>query len=456
MSSVRVRGYELSHDVLNVGVDSVDSWKGGCTTHFIFEVLRDVADRLDVKLLDYPLLVRLNPNIPWKTRGNGAVCLRLKIRSNEVEAFEKLLELKLKSYTDGFYDCDPVVALFYGELHSDFSSFYEKALTCVVTLREAHELAQKHDVKVIRMRSGLGLVGALAAIGSLTRGDYTHEILAYREEGAARLIDDSSVWTLEFETWPYTFNNIDPETGRVLLTPHGPDPVLYGVRGEDPQILMKALGILRTYTRPIGHLLFRSNQGTDCHYMRVERIKGVEPYSSISIKGRVASKPTVIKGGHVIFKISDGREELYCAAYEPSGVVRRVAEKLEVDDQVEVCGGVRRFPGLEVLSLNVERLVVLRAREEVVEENPLCPRCGKRLKSMGRSGGYKCKRCRFKSIDSCKLLLRRSRSEVEGVYTPPPRSMRHLAKPLRRYGLEKKGFYESEEMELRRVLILGR
>jgi len=446
----------LSHDVLHVGVDSVDSWRGGCTTHFIFEVLRDVADRLDVKLLDYPLLVRLNPNIPWRTRGNGAVCLRLKVRSNEVEAFERLLELKLKSYTDGFYDCDPVVALLYGELHSDFSSFYEKALSRVVALREAHELAQKHDVKVIRMRSGLGLIGALAAIGSLTRGDYTHEILAYREEGAARLIDDNSVWVLEFETWPYTFNNIDPETGRVLLTPRGPDPVLYGVRGEDPQVLMKALRILRVYTRPIGYLLFRSNQGTDCHYMRVERVEEVEPYSSISIKGGVASKPKVIKGGHVIFKISDGREELYCAAYEPLGIVRRVAEKLEVGDQIEVCGGARRFPGLEVLSLNVERLVVLRAREEVVEENPSCPRCGKRLKSMGRSGGYKCKRCGFKSIDACKLLLRRSRSEVEGVYTPPPRSMRHLAKPLRRYGLEKEGFYECEEMELRRVLILER
>ena len=28
--------------------------------------------------VDYPLLIRLNPNIPWKTRGNAAVCLRLR------------------------------------------------------------------------------------------------------------------------------------------------------------------------------------------------------------------------------------------------------------------------------------------------------------------------------------------------------------------------------------------
>jgi len=28
--------------------------------------------------MDYPYLVRLNPNIPWKTRGNGAVCIHFK------------------------------------------------------------------------------------------------------------------------------------------------------------------------------------------------------------------------------------------------------------------------------------------------------------------------------------------------------------------------------------------
>jgi len=446
----------VSYDVLHVGVDSVDSWMGGCTTHFVFEVLRDVADRLDVKLLDYPLLVRLNPNIPWRTRGNGAVCLRLKIRSNEAATFEKLLELRLRSYTDKSYDCDPAIALLYGEGHEDFSSFYERALTRVVALREALDLAERHDVKVIKTRSGLGLIGALAAIGSLTRGDYTYEVLAYREEGAPRLVDHDSVWALEFETWPYTFNNIDPETGRVLLTPRGPDPVLYGIRGEDPRTLTKALRTLRVYTKTVGYLLFRSNQGTDCHYVRVRSIEEVEPYSSISIDGRVASKPVVMRGGHVIFKLSSGGKEIYCATYKQSGIVRDVAERLEIGDEVEVCGGVRRFPGLEALSLNVERLVVLRAEEEVVEENPLCPRCGKRLKSMGRSGGYKCKKCGFKSSDARKLLLRRSRSEVEGVYTPPPRSMRHLAKPLRRYGLEKEGFYEGKEMELRRVLKLER
>ena len=29
------------------------------------------------EIIGYPRLVRLNPNVPWKTRGNGALCLRV-------------------------------------------------------------------------------------------------------------------------------------------------------------------------------------------------------------------------------------------------------------------------------------------------------------------------------------------------------------------------------------------
>ncbi len=29
------------------------------------------------EIIGYPRLIRLNPNIPWKTRGNGALCLHV-------------------------------------------------------------------------------------------------------------------------------------------------------------------------------------------------------------------------------------------------------------------------------------------------------------------------------------------------------------------------------------------
>src|SRR6266568_4191628 len=60
--------------VLWIGVDDTDSLEGMCTTFLATELVRDLTE--DYDLIGYPRLVRLNPNIPWKTRGNGAICLR--------------------------------------------------------------------------------------------------------------------------------------------------------------------------------------------------------------------------------------------------------------------------------------------------------------------------------------------------------------------------------------------
>ena len=61
--------------VLWIGVDDTDSLQGMCTTFLATEIVRDLTR--DHDLIGYPRLVRLNPSIPWKTRGNGAVCIRV-------------------------------------------------------------------------------------------------------------------------------------------------------------------------------------------------------------------------------------------------------------------------------------------------------------------------------------------------------------------------------------------
>jgi tRNA(Ile2)-agmatinylcytidine synthase len=67
---------------IQVGIDDTDSTRGGCTT-YIVAVLVERLEKLGAAFFDYPYLVRLNPNVPWKTRGNGALSLR-------VECEEKL------------------------------------------------------------------------------------------------------------------------------------------------------------------------------------------------------------------------------------------------------------------------------------------------------------------------------------------------------------------------------
>ena len=57
-----------------VAVDDTDSMKGNCTTFLATEIIREFMDDLD--LIGNPRLVRLNPAVPWKTRGNGSLVMR--------------------------------------------------------------------------------------------------------------------------------------------------------------------------------------------------------------------------------------------------------------------------------------------------------------------------------------------------------------------------------------------
>src|ERR687888_2470981 len=75
--------FSASEEVLHIGLDDTDSLLGRCTTHLAFKITNHLLKKADTQLLDYPLLIRLNPNIPWKTRGNGAICLRVKAKNHE-------------------------------------------------------------------------------------------------------------------------------------------------------------------------------------------------------------------------------------------------------------------------------------------------------------------------------------------------------------------------------------
>ncbi|MGH9987928.1 MAG: tRNA(Ile)(2)-agmatinylcytidine synthase, partial [Nitrososphaeraceae archaeon] len=69
--------------VVHIGLDDTDSTRGKCTTHAAYRITDYLLNHKISEFVDYPLLIRLNPNIPWKTRGNGAVCLRFRTAYHE-------------------------------------------------------------------------------------------------------------------------------------------------------------------------------------------------------------------------------------------------------------------------------------------------------------------------------------------------------------------------------------
>jgi tRNA(Ile2)-agmatinylcytidine synthase len=173
-------------------------------------------------------------------------------------------------------------------------------------------------------------------------------------------------------------------------------------------------------------LLFETNQGTDDHLQR-SPIAHISPFESVIIEGSVVKNPYTIQGGHVLFILKDSTGTIPCAAYEPTKEFRNVVRGLSIGDVVEVYGGVREHP----LTINLEKLHVKHVVSlEEKTENPICPTCGKHMKSKGTNQGYKCVRCNTTSRYA--IVRNKPRTITLGFYEVPVCARRHLSKPLKR------------------------
>lgn len=386
----------------HLAFDDTDSRQGLCTTYLATKFVREFED---FDLLGYPRLVRLNPNVPWKTRGNGALYLRFgegrgpRFPVGEIEGRPVLAHLRGTTVApDDAFEArvrrilragsaldDPSTHPGYAILHRRPSpGLYWRTVRHIVSLEEALAAAAGCG-RIGGFKGGRGRIGALAAASWRPR-DRTYEVLAYRERarwGTPRDVDEASVVELD-RRFPSTFNNYDAPNRHVVLAPNSPCPVLLGIRGERPEDLPRALASLRT--EPVDRwLLFETNQGTDDHLIPTNGAPLV-PRTSVSVEGSVAAGPRTIPGGHVVFALARRRgPPIDCAAYEPSKQLRRVVRGLRPGDAVRVCGAVRDVPR----TINVEKLAVL-------------------------------------------SLMPGRRSLAVGWYEPPVSARRHIAKPLKR------------------------
>jgi len=407
---------------VHLGIDDTDSKKGMCTT-YIGALVRDELKRFS-KVSELRL-VRLNPNIPWKTRGNGAVAMT--IETDDVPRVERTAVDAVREHSALAEEgTNPGVVVLEGEVTPELRDFYYKALRDVVSIEEGTELAAAHSCRVHKFKNGRGIIGALAAIGA-DLSTHTWELTAYREPrnwGKARKVDPASVIEMERATHPYTFNNIDPEPGRILITPRSPCPILLGIRSRREGILEPAMKIINTGEPIERSATFKTNQGTDAHLVQGS-IASAKPFTSLILSGRVMEPPNVVEGGHVIFRIGEDGHSIDCAAYEPTGDFREIVKELRKGDHVKVSGGVKETKSL---TLNLEKLEIIQLEEQTMERNPLCPSCGRRMKSSGKGQGFRCKRCRTKAWVKEKASVERELKT--GVYSVPPRAMRHLSRPI--------------------------
>ena len=424
--------------------DDTDSPDGMCTTYLTTLVLEELSD---LDLLGWPRLVRLNPNVPWKTRGNAAVCLPLghgegrgrlcgrlergDVRwhktGSPVDPAELLDRAAAVVGRNARLECHTTNPGVVASVARPSPALYWRAVREVVPLEEVETELAARGAHWRKFKGGRGVIGASAAMAWRPR-DRTWEVIAYRSPdkvGTPRGIDPESVIDMDRRTRT-TFNNYDPENGHVAIAPGSPCPVLFGIRGDSPAELLSAKDMIQ-WEHPAKWLMYMTNQGTEDHIVR-RKVRDLSPGMSAAVKGSVSATPTTIPGGHVILRLGDGAE-IDAAFYEQSRGMRDAARSLLPGDEVVAYGSVRSSPR----SLNVEKLQVVRLSRHVRKSaNPACAKCGKRMGSMGSGQGYRCKVCGARAPASEAVMEPVVRSVAVGWYEPPVSSRRHLHKPLRR------------------------
>ena len=421
--------------ILNIGFDDTDSPKGMCTTYLAYKLI-DSLKKDKVEFVDYPRLIRFNPNIPWKTRGNGAVSLKIKTK-NPTKIKNKVIRFVTK-FSDLKNGANPGIVFFENEsVPQEFVDFSKQALWQLISRKSTKKFITQHNLQTFHLGNGQGLVGALGAIG-YEFDDHTFELLSYRKKskfGKKRKIVASSVRQMQEKTYPKTFNSFDTKKQRIIFAPHGPDPVFFGIRGEDTASLISASKMIKTNEKPVGHLIFKSNQGTNDHLKNELDIHLLKPYLSGTIIGVVSQDPVIEKGGHVKFSILKENVQITCFVYKPTGITSS-ASQLVKGDLLRLGGGIRKSSTKHGRVLNVEFFEVLKLNNKTVLTNPLCSKCNKKMKSKGRDQGFECIKCGNKASKKIsQVVTRKIKSQL---YIPQISAHRHLTRPHQRINIVNK------------------
>ena len=410
---------------LYIGFDDTDSPDGMCTTYLASHIINRLKDN-GIEIIGYPRLIRLNPFARFKTRGNGGVSFKI-LNDEKVSLAKRIVLEEVEKLS--MFDCDntnPGVVFYDGEITKEMQDYAFRAIYSFITIEEAEEFGKSVGCEIHKFKKGRGIIGSIAAI-SLPLDDFTYELLAYRipeNYGTERRIDVESVYEMDEKTFPDTFENIDYSENYIAIEPKTPCPVLYGIRSNTPEALMRARNIVKVQEPVEQYCIFKTNQHTDMHIQKTGKISDMEQFGCYEVIGTVKNTPKIIDGGHMFFYIFDESGEIECGAYEPTKNFRNIVSKLKPGDVIKVFGGIG-----EQNTFNIEKFQMIKVND-IEYKNPVCE-CGKRMTSAGKNKGFKCKKCGRKIASSKKVPIKIDRFLKNAqFYETPVSARRHLSKPL--------------------------
>lgn len=441
--------------------DDIDTVRGGCTTHFAATIIKLFLSK-GWKLDDFPYLVRLNPDIPWKTRGNAAIVIIFTKEDGEsLSHISNVIEKELKKYISSnepvmgnsqptFLVADYNFLYIYAKfLHKLYKTGLKKNLNVKKIEKELSEIGENINRNIIikSIIGNRGVIGALASIGFIFEPkDYTFELLAYikNKNKDTRYLTDLYQFFLEHEDVT-TFNNIDIYSRKPIITPHGPDPVLFGLRGDNPLILLYLFYEITKYFEVIidSWIIFKTNQGTDAHHTIDNGLSSYSLlYSQYDAVGWKIKKEKILPSGHHIYKITTidqttlSTRNFDLSSYRESLKMREILEKINDNHLFLISGNLRPIHKTSEITINLEKNYVIYRRSKHNHVKPLCIKCFNHLESTGKDGYFRCRKCRYRMKIREKIKLVMKSTITPTILHEPPMYQRHLTKPLRRFGRE--------------------
>jgi tRNA(Ile2)-agmatinylcytidine synthase len=411
-----------------IGIDDTDSRERGmCTTYVAARLAEGV--RAAGGTVERTLLVRLNPAVEHKTRGNAALAVHCDLpsataRDLAADALERA------ETADPRTNPGAVVTGARPEtVPGGAAAVARRAVREYVPLEEVRDLLDSDQFETVERGMGRGLVGATAAVGAWAAfEEWTYECISYRERerwGTERDVDRDSVFAAAEAGYPAVWDTVDRVEGTAVCVPRTPCPILHGIRGDDADAVRDVAEHIEGEPVAFRHT-FHTNQGTDAH-LRDGTVGDLRDGRAYRIDGVVASAPETREGGHVFFAFEGISGELRCAAFEPTKRFRDRVRALRVGDRLTVCGEVSDG------TLKLEKFAV-RGLQETERVTPDCPDCGRSMESAGADAGYRCRDCGTAADGKIERPVER---DIEtGWYEVPPVARRHIAKPLVRGGFD--------------------
>ena len=424
-----------------VGLDDTDSREGGCTTYVGFLLSHEAGEFL----VQFPRLVRLNPNISYKTRGNGAISIQFSRKGSSPFRIGKfdgkwIMSNARNEGEDSFIDelrapAENIIEKHYAKDQENTNpalvfcmerppeSLYRNALQREIDLEESMEYARYHSSFLRTWGIGRGIIGSLASI-AWRPGRRTYELISYSYPHGDRVSDrDKQIIGEICESREETFNSMDSQK-HIALFPRERTPVIYGIRSTSYEVLLDIQSrIAEIYPEyDMNFIIYETNQGTDDHI--IHDPVSMEESGSYSVQGTVVGMPSRGVGGHLSIPFSTTGVNTNLMAFEPSKEFRNVLENLRPGDILRAYGSMGKG------NIKLEKIDLMGVSEIYRRIPPICGVCGGKTMNLGRNV-YECMECSHRSNPT---YSREERNIHMGKYEPPVNARRHLSMPWKLEG----------------------